>query len=348
MENIQGQKETSNSEIQKTELFDHYIAVEWSIRTMAVARMTQKAIQPKVIERSSDIRELKAYLLALRGRKILTIEETTTAQWLYVELHDSVDKIVVCDPYRNRLLSDGPKTDKIDAGKLCILLKAGLLKEVYHTLENDYRLRQLVSAYEDVIKAGVRLQNQRSALYRAEGAGRRETLNDPMLKWIIEHIDDALMWYQETVAAYESQFNKLSRRDRRIRHQMKIPGIGLKGAVKIVATVLNAHRFADKGHYLSYCGLANHPKTSGGRSYGYRRPRFDRTLKAVYKTAALVVLHSNNSLRDYYEHLRVKGIAEHNARNAVARKIAAVSYGVFKNNCAYRPTRSREDKTISQ
>lgn len=33
--------------------------------------------------------------------------------------------------YRNRLLNEGPKADPIDAAKLCLLLKAGLLKEVY-------------------------------------------------------------------------------------------------------------------------------------------------------------------------------------------------------------------------
>jgi transposase len=342
MENIQEQEETSNSAIAKVEVFDHYIAVDWSIRTMAIARMTIKTTQPKVIEQPSDVRELKAYLVTLRGRKILTIEETTSAQWLYVELHDSVDRIVVCDPYRNRLLSDGPKTDKIDAGKLCILLRAGLLKEVYHSLEKEYRLRHLVSAYEDVIKAGVRLQNQRAAFYRGEGIGQRQILSDPMLRLIIEHIDTGLEWYKHTVVVYEAQFKKLSRRDIRIRRQMDIPGIGLKGAVKVVAIVLNAHRFADKGHYLSYCGLANHPKTSGGHSYGYRRPRFDHRLKAVYKTAALAVLRGKNSLHDYYEYLRTKGIAEHDACHALARKIAAISYGILKNESVYQ---EREIKT---
>ena len=336
MENIQEQEETSKTYLDAEQPFDHYIAVDWSMRTMAIGRMTQKTTRPKVIEQSSDIRELKAYLLALRGRKILTIEETTSAQWLYVELHDVVDRSVVCDPYRNRLLSDGPKTDKIAAGKLCLLLKAGLLKEVYHTIEKEYRLRHLVSAYEDVVKAGVRLQNQRAAFYRGEGIEQRQTLSDPMLRLVIEHIDTGLEWYKQTVAVYEAQFNKLSRRDIRIRRQMDIPGIGLKGAVKVVAIVLNAHRFADKGHYLSYCGLANHPKTSGGRSYGYRRPRFDHRLKAVYKTAALSALRGDNALREYYEYLRTKGIAEHNACHALARKIAVISYGILKNESVYQ------------
>lgn len=97
------------------------------MKVMAVAHMTKRSKQPQVFERRSDLRELKEYLASLKGRKILALEETTTAQWLYLELVDHVDRIVICDPFRNRLLSDGPKTDKIDAGKLCQLLRAGLL-----------------------------------------------------------------------------------------------------------------------------------------------------------------------------------------------------------------------------
>jgi hypothetical protein len=349
MNNIKEQQETSNGNSYNEKNYEYYIAVDWSLKTMAIARMTNKSSKVKVIERPSDIKELKAYLIALRGTKILTIEETTSAQWLYVELHDCVDRIVVCDPYRNRLLSDGPKTDKIDGGKLCVLLKAGLLKEVFHTLENDYRLRNLVSSYEDVIKAGVRLQNQRAALYRGEGMNRRrQKLIEPTLKFIIENIDEGLQWYAQTVTSYETQFRKLSRKDKRIRRQIAIPGIGLKGAVKIVATVLNAHRFADKGHYLAYCGLVNYAKDSGGRNYGYRRPRFEHTLKSVYKTAALAALRGDNELREYYDYLLAQGVPEHNARHAVARKIAAISYGILKNQSVYQPKHGKESKSQNQ
>lgn len=345
MKNIQEQEETSNGNAYSKREYDHYIAVDWSMKIMAIARMTRKSSQIKVVERSSDIRELKDYLMALHGTKIVTIEETTSAQWLYVELHDDVDRIVVCDPYRNRLLSDGPKTDKIDAGKLCVLLKGGLLKEVFHTLEKDYRLRHLVSAYEDVVKAGVRLKNQRAALYRGEGMHRRQRFDNPILKFIVEQIEEGLKWHGQAVAQYETQFRKLSQRDKRIRRQKEIPGIGLKGSVKIVATVLDVRRFVDVGHYQSYCGLARHAKTSGGRHYGYRKPRFDHMLKSVYKTAATAVLHGDNELRAYYNFLREKGVAEHNARNAVARKIAAISYGILKNKSVYRPNYGKENKS---
>lgn len=76
--------------------------------------MTKKSNKITAIDVPSDIVEFKVYLKKLRGTQILTIEETTTTQWLYTELEEYVDKILICDPLRNRLLSEGPKTDKIE------------------------------------------------------------------------------------------------------------------------------------------------------------------------------------------------------------------------------------------
>ncbi len=325
------------------ESYDQIIALDWSQKTMAIARLSRRQRTPTVIERPADVKELKAYLEHLRGRKILTIEETTTSHWLYVELLDSVDRLIICDPYRNRLLSEGAKNDPIDAGKLCLLLKAGLLKEVYHSLNRDYELRKVVSAYEDVVKAGTRLLNQRSAIDRAEGGRLTERIEtDRLLRFVVEHIDCGIQWYHHTKDAYERLLEQLCRKDAQMKHQLALPGIGPIGAVKIKATIIDARRFSRSGKYLSYCGLVQHEKFSGGKSYGKRKPRYDRTLKAVYKTAALAALRGNNPMRDYYDKLRAKGIAEHNAHNAVARMIAKISYGMLKNHTAYQPSKYPE------
>ena len=63
--------------------YDHYIAVDWSIRNMAIARMTGKSNKISVVDVPSDVGELRIYLQNLRGSKVLALEETTTAQWLY-------------------------------------------------------------------------------------------------------------------------------------------------------------------------------------------------------------------------------------------------------------------------
>lgn len=328
----------------KDSIYDHYIAIDWSIKNMAIARMTKKSNKITVIDVPSDIVEFQTYLKNLQGTKILAIEETTTSQWLYTELEDYVDRIIICDPHRNRLLGEGPKTDKIDAAKLVQLLKAGLMKEVYHSAEKFIYIRRVVSGYEDMVKAGVRLKNQRYALLMACGKSGKEkkdiNLGAQGEQFVLECLDRQIKAYEEEKSGYEKEFVRLVRKHPEIRHQKKIPGIGTINAVKIVSRVVSPYRFADKGHYLSYAGLIKLEKISGGRSYGKKNPRYCRQLKSVYKSGVLAAIGGNNPINDYYEYLiQEKNYPEHNARNKACRRLAILSLGVLRSGKKYQPYR---------
>jgi len=325
-----------------TERFNHYVALDWAERVMALAHTKDPRKKPQAFARPADLKELRAYLSALPGRVILTFEETTSAQWLYLELCDRVERIVICDPYHNRLLLQGPKTDKIDAAKLCTLLCAGLLKEVFHTSDKLYELRRLVSGYEDLVRLGVGALNQRDALRRAAGPSKQAA--GRFAPFVREHLERTIELYATMKPEYEKKFAALCRQYPLLRHQMELPGIGTIGAVKILAAVVDAHRFARAAQYLSYCGLVKHQKFSGGRSYGKRQARYNRTLKCVYKMAVHAALHGENPVHAYYEALLARGLAEHNARNACARYLARVSYGMLKSGEHYHPERWRENQ----
>ena len=122
-----------------------------------------------------------------------------------------------------------------------------------------------------------------------------------------------------------------------MRFQRELHGIGPIGAVKIVATVVDARRFPSSRQELSYCGPVDHEKLSGGRSYGRRRPRHSRVLKAVYKTAAVTALKGSNPFREYYDQLRKLGVPDRHARQQVARYIAPVSFGMLKSGTRFEP-----------
>ena len=327
--------------------YDHYVAVDWAQRNMAIARMTKQTEQISTIDVPSDIKDLQLYLATLRGKKIITFEETDTAQWLYTELKGHADEILVCDPYRNSLLSEGPKTDKIDSEKLVQLLRAGLLKSVFHSGDDFIYLRKLVSSYQDVVEAGVRLKNQRSAIFRALGQSKDEkSLDGPGEQFILEGIDRGIEAYETEKKRYEKEFEKISKKYSMVRHLDSLPGIGKIGAVKVAAVVVDPKRFKERGHFLSYCGLINLERVSGGRSYGHKKPRYSRILKSVFKTAALAAIEGkgkNNPMRDYYDYLiKEKRYAEHNARHAVARRIAVLAWGVLKSGKKYTLKRRLE------
>lgn len=295
----------------------------------------------RVADVPSDIVELKRYLKGLPGKAVVTFEESTGAHWLYLELKEVVERVIVCDPFKNKLLSDGPKTDKIDAAKLVELLKGGLLREVFHADDEElYKLRRLVAAYDDVIKHGVRSQNQRHSLIR--GLGSDADRLDDATEFISGFQDRNISLYEETKAAYETQFEKWRRKNRTLKAMSSLDGIGPIRAAKILAAVIEPKRFSTTGRYLAYCGLVRVEKTSGKKKYGTRKPHYNRTLKGIYNGAAMTVINGDGPIREYYDYLLKKGIAEHNARVAVARYIARLSLGIMKSNEKYEPYRWRK------
>jgi transposase len=213
------------------------------------------------------------------------------------------------------------------------LLKAGFLKSVFHSGDALRSLRKIVSGYEDVIKAGVRLKNQRSALFRAVGLSKKESvLNDPSQAFVLEGLDRGIESYEKERIRYEEEFKALYKQQQAIRNLESVPGIGIISAVKVLAMVVDVKRFKDKGRFLSYCGLVKHEKMSGGKSYGQRSPRYCRVLKSVFRISALSVTFHSGPMKDYYLSLiQNHGYADYNARNRIARRIAILCYGVLKS-----------------
>lgn len=319
-------------------MYQHYVAIDWAMSNMAIARMTGISAQIKVIEAKSDIQELKLYLRNLHGEICLTLEESTSSQWLYVELKDEVERIIICDPYRNKLLSEGAKTDKIDARKLVQLLRAGLLKEVYHSTDALVDLRKLVSAYDDLIRSGVSMKCQRAAVFRALNKDhKREIKIDGLIEnFILKGIDERIELYEQERKRFVAEFKALKKKHKEIKLISDIPGMGDILATKVVARVVDANRFPTRNHFCSYSGLVTIDKISGGKVYGKRMPRYCRTLKSVFKIAVSTSIDGENQFAKHYQLLIAKGVAPYNARNAVARKIASTVYGILKSKEQYR------------
>ena len=324
--------------------YDQIVAIDYAERNVAVARLTKRAKKPQVIEGAMKVADLQQYLSRLSGRILLIIEETTTAHYLYCELRGYVEKVLICDPFTNRLLGSGPKNDKIDAAKLAMLGRGGLLKEVFHACDELMSLRQLVSAYADAVYSSVRLQNQKAALCRQLGATDTAAPQaaEPTAEFIINGVDRQLAENDSVREKFVREFMRWKRRDIRLRHLCNVPGIGIINAVKVLARVINARRFPKSGNFLGYCGLVMLEKKTGGRWLGQRRPRYCRTLKSVYKTAAMAAIGGNNDMNDFYEEQLRRGVAEHNARHAVARQIAVATYGMLKHGTPYQPYKWRK------
>lgn len=318
-------------------MYDHYISIDWAQENMAVARMTTQKETIQVFEGPADVKDLQVFLSKLRGTKIMTLEESTTSQWLYTELREHVDRLVICDPHRNHLLSEGHKNDKIDSKKLVQLLRADMLKEVFHSGDEFIYFRKICSGYEDLIRSGVQAKNQRSALFRAVGKNHKKDSFPPGYladQFVLERLNRRIEDYEAQKSEYEAKFIELARKHKPIHLLKSLPGIGDIHAVQIVAWVVDVKRFKTQGRFLSYAGLVKHERMSGGKSYGRKASRCNRAFKNIFKMATFSVIQerAKNPFRQYYDFLiHTQKIPDHIARSRVARKLALITYGILKS-----------------
>jgi hypothetical protein len=133
--------------------------------SIAVLNSSGKLVMECVIETKAIT--ILDFLKGLRGSLHVTLEEGTWAAWLYDLIKPHVTELVVCNPRRNALLKEGSKSDRIDARKLAELLRANLLRSVYHGEQGVRKLKELARSYLAISKDLGRVMSRVKAIYRS-------------------------------------------------------------------------------------------------------------------------------------------------------------------------------------
>ena len=148
---------------------DKYIGldVHQAMTVVAVMNADGKIVLETMVP--TEAAPIRGLIESLSGPLHVTLEEGTQAQWLHEVIRDLVKEVVVCDPKRNKLLTEGSKGDKPDARKLAELLRVGMLRSVWHGHEQTRGLKQMVRAYETFTIDTKRTMLRIKAIYRGRG-----------------------------------------------------------------------------------------------------------------------------------------------------------------------------------
>ncbi len=274
------------------------------------------------------------YLKSLGKNIAIAFEECDLSFWLFEILHKHVSKIIVCNPVAN-VQYKRAKTDKLDARNLANLLRGGYLKPVFHDGSAREKFRMILSAYEDTVQESTRIKNRVKAVMRRSRI-LNKTSSTGDAAFILKQFSERLEDIDRTRDEYQIKLTAQVKQFKETKYLVSIPGIAYIQAARIIAQVVDPRRFKNKYCFFAYCGLVRHPRQSAGRSYGSVRIFGNRMLKCVFKMAAQSSLKGNGCLRQYYDALRAKGLADQSARNAVARKIAAIALSVWKNKKIFK------------
>ena len=129
----------------------------------------------------------------------------------------------------------------------------------------------------------------------------------------------------------------------------QIPSIGPIRAAVLIALLQTPHRFRTKRQLWAYSGLAIETRGSGEYRYvdgQLRRSQkpvalrglnknHNHDLKWIFKSAAMQASGSTGLLHEYYEGLLAKGMKPALARLTVARKIATITWIVWKKGARF-------------
>lgn len=336
----------------------YYIGADVHSNSIEMAIYNRK----KIVQRytiPASISAVAQVLESLKGKKYMAIEEGPMSGWLYRNLHRQVDRFVVADPRRNKLISsDGDHDDRIDSAKLAMLLAGGYLREVYHS-DDDRRveLKHWVSLYHDRVRDAVRNINKIRARCRMHGVTiPRRVLHQPEHRaaWLRQLKNTALskqllmLWVGYDATSKQSRMAKqhlinLSKRYPIISLWQQLAGIGVIRAATIFAYLDTPWRFRKKNKLWKYCGIGLQRTASGTDKKGKPKPArlqlpwaANRVLKNAILGAALTAINQKqNCFKAEYERMVLNGIISCNARHTVARKMLTVMWGMWKRSCQF-------------
>jgi transposase len=340
-----------------------YIGMDVHTATISVAvrDAAGKLIMESVLETKAST--ILQFIHGLRGELYVTFEEGTWAAWLYDLLKPYVTNVVVCDSRRNALLQEGSKSDRIDGRKLSELLRANLLRPVYHG-ENGLRpLKELVRAYLTISKDLARVMNRVKAIYRGWGipcAGQSVYHPRHRDEWLGKITQASV---RRRAQLYYLQLDMLVLLRKQARQELlvegkkhqawkflrSIPALGPIRAAVLMAIVQTPHRFRSKRPLWKYGGFGVVTHSSADHRYvegqlqRSKKPvsvrgldsSHNHHLKDLFKGAAIQASTREGPFREFYEALVAKGMRPEMARLTLARKIATIALTVWKKGVAF-------------
>jgi transposase len=295
-----------------------------------------------------------------RPQTRILIEASTESEWVAQHLESLGHEVIVADPnygamYARR--SRRVKTDRRDAAALADACQHGNYRAAHRRSARQRVVQSMLNVRRELTDSRTRAILLARAITRAAGfrirSGRTETFLDRLsalelpasmtatllpLRSVIEVLDDEL-------AAADDHFAKLVAEDPVATRLTTLPSIGPITATAFIAALDDAARFDGAAQVTSYLGLVPREYSSGERQHRGRllrsaHPHVQSLLvqaawrmsrSADGKTAGL------RAWADAITHRRGKKVA----MVALARRLARILFGMWRDQTEYQPTRIR-------
>jgi transposase len=243
------------------------------------------------------------------------------------------------------------KNDKIDAHKIAVLLRGGMLPQAYvypgemRATRDLLRRRMYLTRKRAELLTHVQNTNHQYNLpeigkkiaYKANRDGVAERFPEPAVQKSIE-VDLALIGYYDNLlrdlelhlvtAAKQDSANALY-----LLHT--VPGIGKILSLVLLYEIHDIRRFPRVQDFVSYCRLVKCAKESAGKRYGVSGTKIGNAyLKWAFSEAAVLFLRNNPVGQKLLARLTKKH-GKGKALSVLAHKLARAVYYMLKRGTAF-------------
>jgi len=295
---------------------------------------------------------LAQFYTTLTKETYVLLEATITTFSFARLINPLVKEVIVANTYELKQISLGRnKTDKIDADKLCRILKMQVLSgektisEVTIPPAEIQELRGLFSTYRLLKKQTTQLKNRIHSLLKEKlygftqeqifGKGSRKMLRqmqgDPTLGFQINHLFDLLENLEAGIHVLEDEIKEHAEpfiREIEILTSMK--GVSVFIAIAIIADIITVERFKDSKTFTSYLRSAPRVESSNTTKGNKGTNKMGRKLSATFLTQILNhVLDASPKLNRWYQRLTQYKKAG-SVRTGLRRRVFAEIYQMLK------------------
>jgi transposase len=243
------------------------------------------------------------------------------------------------------------KHDRIDAQKIAVLLRGGMLPQAYvypaamRATRDLLRRRMHLMRKRAELLAHIQNTNSQYNLpeigkklaYKANREGVAERFLEPAVHKSIEVDLTLIGQYDRLLTDLELDLVQTAKaHDAQTFYRLRsIPGVGKILALVLLYEIHDIHRFPRVQEFVSYCRLVKCAKESAGKRYGTSGKKIGNAyLKWAFSEAAVLFLRNNPAGQKYLARL-VKKHGKGKALTVLAHKLARAVYYMCKRDTAF-------------
>jgi transposase len=300
-----------------TQPHQFYCGIDLHARTMYVCILKQDG--EMLVHRNmkaSPATFLKA-VAPYRDDLVVAVECMFTWYWLAdLCAQEGIPFVLGHALYMQAIHGGKAKNDKIDAHKIAVLLRGGMLPQAYVYPAEMRATRDLLRRRMHLMRKRAELlahiQNTNSQYnlpeigkkiaYKAKRDGVAERFPDPAVQKSME-VDLALIgYYDQLLSDVELHIVKAAKQhDAQTLYLLQtVPGIGKILSLVLLYEIHDIQRFPRVQDFLSYCRLVKCVKESAGKRYGTSGTKIGNAhLKWAFSEAAVLFLRDNLAGQKY-------------------------------------------------